>query len=149
MIVCHCMRVCDGPIRRCSTLKEVREKTSATLGCNCCLDAVIELIGTDVIPEKFKEYDVVELENWRTASSSDDPYRPPELNSVCLKGIVKGHRRKEDGTEVFTSSIRDSQGKYVLTSNTLYKLGSPKEEFLEYLKSIGKEFDPLNPVKMK
>lgn len=88
------------------------------------------------------------LENWST-TSFESPYTPPERRKVRLQGIVTGHPKKADGTSIVTTSIRESVGRQVTTrSGTVYDLGEPAPEFLQWLKDNGREYDPVNPVKV-
>lgn len=88
------------------------------------------------------------LRNWSTVI--DNPYRAPEAGSnICLHGNVYGHPRFEDGTEVTTSRVKESEGRVVQTmSGSEYVLeGEPDQEFVDQLEKIGYTFDPNNPIK--
>ena len=83
---------------------------------------------------------------------SADPYTPPELLSSCLGGKIYGRAdRFEDGNEVTTSRIVKSEGRKVTTkSGSVYVLeGPPAKSYLDFLKSIGYDYDEENPIKIK
>lgn len=64
------------------------------------------------------------LEKWSVGGHHPDPYYPPEFQQPALHGIVYGHHRKSDGSEVTTSPIVGVEGEFVKTeSGTLYELG--------------------------
>lgn len=77
------------------------------------------------------------LEDWFTAC---DQYVAPEYG-LYLCGSL-------NGKNIRTSRIIDVDGIFVKTRNSVYELGSVKPEFLDYLKSINKEFDKNNPIKI-
>lgn len=86
------------------------------------------------------------LEDWAVVTL--DPYSPPEYG-LCLKGTVYNHPTKPDGTRIVTSVIVKVEGRVVRTnSNTLYHLGEPEKEYLEFCRSNNTHL-PLgdNPIK--
>ena len=69
----------------------------------------------------------MKLENWSAVS---DPYQVPEIAGYYLHGIVYGHPRFDDGSEVTTSRIVGIIGDEVLThSGNLYELGNADSEY--------------------
>jgi hypothetical protein len=84
------------------------------------------------------------LERWSVGIRNDDGYTAPELLIRYLQG------RRDDGKSVRTSGIRTVAGNVVQTeSGSIYKLGEPDPDYLEHLRSIGFEFDPAEPIKMR
>ena len=101
-----------------------------------------------MIPEKFEGMKVVQIDDWFTAQYHENPYIAPEANPVVLFGVVTGHPKKTDGKIIKTSAIVDCLGGYVKTKNTLYKLGKPKQEWLEWMRDNDHSFNPDEPVKI-
>jgi len=88
------------------------------------------------------------LENWSVCIlPSDDPYKAPELWPMVLQGLYYGDiyddKRFDRGTYINTSSIKEINTitKKAQTSNTLYELGAPDPNFIEYIKSQGNTID--------
>lgn len=76
----------------------------------------------------------MKLDNWSVGSHKADSFLPPELKRPCLHGILTGHPKHADGTEVTTSAIIGVEGDYIKTSSgSLYELGTvdPQYEQLE------------------
>jgi hypothetical protein len=93
---------------------------------------------------------MIKLENWSLGNAPDDMYYAPEVRKVRLSGDVYNHPRFEDGKKVTTSSVKEVNGKVITTSSgSVYELGEPEKEYLDYLKSINYTFDPENPIKVK
>ena len=142
------MGVCDGEVKGCKSIDEVKAKTKAGTDCGGCLPTLKCLIGDEmIIPQKFAGRSVINLDNWTCRFTSDNCYLAPEANPVCLGGIVTNHPAIEDGKIVRTSPIKDSEGRFVLTRNNLYFLGEPHEEFLTWIKEKDIDFDPENPIR--
>lgn len=102
------------------------------------------------------------LEDWSLIVVDNDPLRAPELKNMYLCGKVYGHPNFSDGESITTSKVLefsifgleddtpsleerissqmiiDSEGKpfdgYAVTQNTVYSLGVPEQEFVEFLK---------------
>lgn len=82
-------------------------------------------------------------------SKFSDPYLAPELVGLALRGTVTNHPRKPDGSRIVTSRVVMVRGREVKTeSGNWYRLGEPSEEYLEYLKRDGREFDVEAPIKV-
>lgn len=78
-----------------------------------------------------------------------DGYTPPELRTRHLRGIVKGHPEKRDGTCVYTSNILRAEGRHVWTeSGSEYALGAPHPEYVAWCNKNGKPIDPDQPIRM-
>ncbi len=76
------------------------------------------------------------LENWCTRVSN--PYQAPELQSLCLHGEVYNHPSYNEGEPIGTSNIVKVDGNRITTkSGSVYVLGEPAKEFVEYCKEIG------------
>jgi hypothetical protein len=93
---------------------------------------------------------MIHLTNWATGRPKfTSPYLAPEVAGLCLRGVVTGHPRKPDGSRIITSRVVQVRGRHVKTeSGNWYRLGDPSEEFLEYLASEGRTFDPEAPIKV-
>lgn len=52
---------------------------------------------------------MMKLENWAFYCGTNNPYLPPELQIIQLTGIVYGAENFEDGTNIITSGITDSE----------------------------------------
>lgn len=91
------------------------------------------------------------LKEWAVVLSYKNPFLPPEANPICLAGKVYGHPRFDDGHSVRTSPVIGANGREISTeSGSVYLLeGSPEQEYLDYLQSIGKEYDADNPIKTR
>ncbi len=86
------------------------------------------------------------LENW--CVTAVDPWAAPETGA-SLGGYVYNHPNHIDGTPIVTSRIVETEGRFVTTyTGSVYELGEPAPLYVEYLKTIHKELDPINPVKM-
>lgn len=95
----------------------------------------------------------MKLTQWAVVylTGKGDGYRPPETCARVLKGIVQGHPKMRDGREILTSIIAQVNGRTINTiSGSTYELvGDPEPGYLEYLGSIGKEYDAENPIKVR
>ena len=84
-----------------------------------------------------------QLENWAVSYRSDNLFLAPECNPICLVG-----HRDNDLHRIITSPIVEVNGRIVKTfSGSIYFLGKPAPEYLEYLESIGYSYDEKNPLK--
>lgn len=90
------------------------------------------------------------LQNWSTCRPRlCDPFAAPELTGIALQGVVHGHRHKPDGVRVVTSRVSRVIGKIVTTeSGTVYELGDPSEDYLDYLARQGRTFDADQPIRV-
>lgn len=92
----------------------------------------------------------IRIEGWAIVYDREDGYTPPELNRRCLKGEVYGHPRKANGETVKTSPIVSVDGLHVLTnSGSLYLLGAPRAEWIEWMRENNIAFDPADPIKVR
>ena len=73
---------------------------------------------------------MIKLEEWSVVGH--DPYLPPEAQVKCLIGTVYNHPQHKDGKRIRTSRIHNVTGRLVQTNNTLYKLGKPHKEYIEW-----------------
>lgn len=83
------------------------------------------------------------LENWSIVQDSSNPFLAPELRTVRLQGEVYDREGFENGTSVVTSSIQTlniTKG-YAVTRNTIYELGEPKKDFVEWLNTNGHKLE--------
>jgi len=90
------------------------------------------------------------LKNWSVQGSAD-PYLAPEAQTKHLVGEVYDHPdpRHYDGKNIQTSAVVEVDGMSIKTySGTNYFLEDPHPDYLEYLKTIGYDFDPDNPIKL-
>lgn len=92
---------------------------------------------------------MVKLENWSVTYSLEDCYVAPELRGGALLGTCYGHPKHKDGSVVKTSQIKKAMGKIVQTRNTIYELGSPDPDYLEWLENHDYNYDPDMPVKVR
>jgi len=68
------------------------------------------------------------LENWSVIGNN--PYAPPECQTLHLHGNVFGHERHADGKSVRTSAIVGREGELIRThSGSLYKLGEINPDY--------------------
>jgi hypothetical protein len=98
--------------------------------------------------ERIEMSTTIKLEQWAIVPYNDG-YTPPEIMRMHIAGKVFGHPTREDGEEVITSYIVETSGVFVKTiSGTLYELGEPRKEYLEYLKEIGYTYNKEFPVRI-
>ena len=84
-----------------------------------------------------------QLNKWGVTLLQSHEFLAPECMVKCLTGF----RDKED-CSVRTSAIAEVNGRIITTaSGSTYFLGEPSPEYLEYLESIGYEYDIDNPIK--
>lgn len=96
----------------------------------------------------MKKY--VLLENWSVTYGDFDPYIPPECRIAHLQGNVTKHPKLDDGF-ILTSAIEKVKGSIVTThSGTMYKLGTPNPEFVQWCKDNGVHVPTKRtPIKIK
>lgn len=88
------------------------------------------------------------LENWSVVSENN-PYYPPETHVKQLSGYVYDNPKYPNGTKVRTSRILSSNGRLISTfGGSVYELGTVSTEYMDYLRSINRELDVTNPVKV-
>ena len=92
---------------------------------------------------------IVFLDKWSVITPSELPYTAPEGLWVALSGKVYAHPRHINGKQVCTSTLVESKGREVETTNTHYVLGKMDEGYEKWLESEGIDIDFLNPVKLK
>ena len=74
------------------------------------------------------------LENWSVVAIPDNPYQAPELIRMRIHGEVYGNPRFTDGELVTTSSVQKIEGKNIYTLNSVYELGTPSAEYVQWCK---------------
>lgn len=79
------------------------------------------------------------LSFWGITQWSPDRFTPPEVRPYVLTGIVHGHHRKADGTEVRTSPIiaLDPDGSVRTQGGTIYVLDLPHPDYIAFRTGIG------------
>ncbi len=92
--------------------------------------------------------EAIRIEGWALVYGNDDPYMPPEYRGRCLKGEVYGHPRRDDGETIRTSRIVSVDGLRVMTSSgSLYVLGEPRQDYLDWLREHNLPYDPADPIR--
>lgn len=84
------------------------------------------------------------LEDWRFMISNVCPYTAPEqISSYCTGKIYNDARERFiDGTLIDTSRITAKKGNLIQThSGTIYTLGTPNQNFIDWLISRGKSIN--------
>ena len=74
----------------------------------------------------------VNIEGWSLVADNADCYTPPENRVFCLHGRVYDHPRHNNGKVVTTSPIDKVDGDRVETRNTIYILGCPDQDYIEW-----------------
>ena len=94
---------------------------------------------------------MIQLSEWSCGTIHADAYRAPETRGIRLSGRVTGHPKRRDGSRVITSPVRTVMGRVVKTaSGSVYELvGEPEPDYLEYLREIGREYDPEKPISVR
>ena len=90
----------------------------------------------------------VRIECWSTIEEQNNPFLPPEVKDLRIRGRVYGHPGQIDGSLIKTSRIQSIQGKVIYTLNTLYELGEPDPDFIKWMKSEGISFNPDEPIRI-
>lgn len=92
----------------------------------------------------------MKLENWGVIGSVLDPYMPPELQVKMLVGVVDDHPTLGKNAEIRSSRIEKVEGNKVTTySGSVYELGTPHPEFVEFCKLNGVHVPtPEEPIKL-
>jgi len=89
------------------------------------------------------------LENW-LVTGTPDPYQPPEQQRKQISGEVYGHPTRRDGQRIRTTPICSVDGNVVTTQNSVYTLGEPAPEFVEWCRENGHHVPtPEEPLKVK
>jgi len=86
---------------------------------------------------------MIKLESWAMIRDDSDPFKAPEIRSMCLTGYVYGHPLFEDGTKVTTGAIEnmDTATTTVTTrSGNLYMLGEAHPEYEKQFPNAKKRF---------
>jgi hypothetical protein len=78
------------------------------------------------------------IDNWYTSGNS---FAAPELSILVVCGDFNNKK-------IQTSKILDVDGAFIKTVNSVYKLGDPAPEFIQWLSDNNKSFDPKNPIKV-
>ncbi len=91
----------------------------------------------------------IQLRLWAVVivPNHSNPYKEPRIR---LGGLVTGHPEQPDGKDIVTSKIHSVNGRMItVESGHIYELiGPPEPIYQEYLASIGKVYDPINPIKL-
>lgn len=82
------------------------------------------------------------LKNWAVISTTNSKKR--------LTGLIYGHPRIKDGSEIVTTSIIDVNGRQISTSSgSCYLLdGDPESNYFLWMKQNGYVYDKINPIKI-
>lgn len=96
----------------------------------------------------------VRLENWSTGYSREDPYCPPEVARLALKGNIYDHPRFDQGCFVKTAPIIDAKGKLVTVEGGSFDdheyyqiiLGEIDPEFRKWLAEHRPNWNPEEPI---
>lgn len=93
----------------------------------------------------------IKLEGWWLQYTEVwNGYTAPEQLKVRLIGAAFGHPDHQDGKIIKTTRIVKTEGRTVTTrSGSVYELGEPDARYVEYVRSLGREIDPINPIQMK
>lgn len=79
--------------------------------------------------------------------STGNGYQAPELCRFVLTGNVYKHPKHDEGKHVKTSSVTETQGRFVATrSGSVYFLGIVSKGYRKYLRDTGKEYNPKQPL---
>ncbi len=88
------------------------------------------------------------IDRWGTAFWHG-AYTAPELQGICIVGVVRDPTIAEDDRSIRTSKVVGAKGRIVTTqSGSTYELGEPDPAFLAYLAETGRTYDPENPIKV-
>ena len=83
------------------------------------------------------------LENWSVKQVTNSPYEAPELGFSAICGEVYNHPvpRHYDGKKIQTSRVKsiNLDTNIAQTNNTTYELGTPSQEWLDWMKENGYE----------
>lgn len=72
------------------------------------------------------------LEDWELICYEVDGYTAPELVRRRLRGKVYNNPKYEDGHSIYTSHIVEVIGNIVHTKNSVYELGKPSPEYVDW-----------------
>lgn len=90
---------------------------------------------------------IPKIEQWSVVRRD---FRAPETGGQSISGKIYGHPEQPDGRHVTTSPMVRVNGHRIETeSGSLYLLGEPSREYLEWLRSEGIPFDPKQPIVVK
>lgn len=95
------------------------------------------------------EKNIPVIDNWACVCRNDNASIPPEFRKLIIKGRVKGHPKYPDNKSIITSDVCKVQKDIIFTRNSVYRLGKPKQDWLDWMKENGIEFDPENPIKIR
>ena len=91
------------------------------------------------------------IENW-SVGFRPDPYLPPEMMYPTISGMIYEDKkgRWEDGHNITTSSIIDTNGRIIITkSGSQYLLGKPNKDYVKWCNDNNHSSplnNPNNPV---
>jgi len=88
------------------------------------------------------------LTDW-SAVGDEQLYTPPELQRRQLTGRVFGHPTRPGGSRIRTSNIVSITGREVTTQNSVYILGNPSADYVEWCRETGCHVPTLDdPIKV-
>lgn len=74
------------------------------------------------------------IEDWSIQPTLVNEYYPPEAQHRVVCGIVYDNPNHKDGTLIRTSRIQSIDGNKVTTLNSVYELGRPSKEYVQWCK---------------
>lgn len=81
------------------------------------------------------------LENWSIAARRQDEYTAPELRATVVQGTIYNSPKFSDGDLISTSLIQKMEDGLIETySGSVYKLGTPDPNYVEYCNALGYDF---------
>jgi hypothetical protein len=96
---------------------------------------------------------MIKLQNWYMTSLGISPYRPPELQKLCVGGQLESDHpngRFMAGSDIHTSPVIDFKGRTFTTrGGTQYKLGKIHKEYRDWLTENGYVYNHTNPFLSK
>ena len=97
---------------------------------------------------------MIKLENWSITARPRDPYQAPELWGSVLAGKVFGHPEFQDGSPIWSSLIKEVDGRIVKThSGSVYTLGKVSEDYVKWCEenkfSTREKLEGETPIKWR
>ena len=87
------------------------------------------------------------IDNWAIGTYWKDAYKAPEQRRIVLQGTISRHPVEDsNGEGAVTSAVLwySSEAGFAETQNTLYVLGTPDPEWVEWLQKEGLTPDSFN-----
>ncbi len=76
------------------------------------------------------------IENWSVVFGNDNPYLPPEAQSIVIRGMIYGHENQDkwpDSKPIRTSRIiGKKEGRICTYSGSEYELGEIDSEYVKH-----------------